>query len=60
MTTVPNRYVECRSMPPPIAENIEAAIERILSQTLTHQRGQAVVGFAQIGRRAGQEDRRGG
>ena len=47
-------------IPPPITENVEAAIERILTEALTHQHGQTVVGFAQIGRRGGQEDRRRG
>src|SRR5437867_1063518 len=55
MTTVPNRYVECRSLSPAITEDVEAAVERILAQALPHQDRQPVIGFAQI-RRAGRQE----
>jgi hypothetical protein len=50
MTTVPNRYVECRLVPPPVGEHEQGTGLRCLLQALRNQCVQAVEALAQVAR----------
>ena len=56
MTALPNRYVECRLVPPPVAEDKERAALGILIQAFLCDRPQAVEVGAQVAGRGGDKD----
>lgn len=55
MTALPNRYVECRLVPPPVAEDKESAGFGVFAQLLLGGGPQAVETESQIARRGGHE-----
>jgi len=60
MITVPNRYVECRLVPPGVGEPEQVPRERIVLELGVHARGERVEAAAPIHRRRGHEHPRGG
>jgi hypothetical protein len=48
MTTVPNRYVECRLVPFAVGENIKMSAQRVLLELVGDQIAQALKTLAQV------------
>ncbi len=60
MTTVPNRYVECRLVPLTVGEDKPMARERVLFEHRLGEGEEPIEAGAQINRCGGDEDARGG